>query len=156
MPEHTSYYDNMNWNGGGWQNGCNWDVPSDIVNKAYYVIGDGFVCAACLDKYITPLQEKAEVRYIVALKEAQAENLSNRIKNDNLRKDKEVQKLKDKIQELQDEIDVKNGRKKPTTRHFIDSAKWLYHSDSTTLYLKGSLKWGTITVDTTTSLKLSK
>lgn len=112
IPEPSRYYDEMGLiYARGVDMGC-WDLRSkNEVAFVQFKIGEGRVCQECYEKYIQPLKEEIEATYEVAMKAHIYNNTKSREKYQKQRKDAEIKSLQEKIQELKDEIDIKEGRK---------------------------------------------
>jgi hypothetical protein len=87
--------------------------------SAVITIGQGYVCPLCYKEYIDPLQQKFEKDYDAVIHTAIYVQTEMRKFYDRQRQKAEVNALKAKINDLQEQIDIKEGRKKPKTQSFI-------------------------------------
>ena len=100
---------------------------------ATFKIEDGFVCKECYEKYVLPIQDKITKEYSVYMDKVKRDNKEFRDYNDKIRKQAEIDELKDKLKEVQYQIDLKEGKIKPK----IDTSARIFYWQN-----------GRITVDT--------
>lgn len=103
------------------------DNQSDTAVGINFTLGNGdFICKDCYNKYLKPVKGKIIEEYDKCIGAAITANRENRLKYNKQRKQAEIDDLKSKLMDLQYQIDVKEGKRKPK----VDSANniWIGRS----------------------------